>query len=90
MSGRVETRETPVISLELSKYPLCSFFLSEYLKRVDEDLENFPATEFPNLFQRYESVLSSGLLNLSISKEEHDHAGPRRLGPACAEAHALE
>ena len=59
-----------MIPPELSNYPLCSFFLSGYLENVDEDLENFPPNEFPDLFQRYENVLSAGLQNLGISKEQ--------------------
>jgi hypothetical protein len=41
-----------------------------YLKKVEKDLENFPPDEFPSLFERYENLLSAGLKNLSLSKED--------------------
>jgi hypothetical protein len=53
---------------ELSTYPLASYFLSGYLsKRKDED--NFPPSEFPELFQRYETIFSSALGVLGLTKE---------------------
>lgn len=54
--------------LDLSKYPLCSHFLSGYLSK-GEDPTNFPPDEFPALFDRYEKVFESALQVLDLTKE---------------------
>ncbi len=53
---------------DLTAYPLCRYFLSGYLsKKTDPD--NFPADQYPALFDRYEQLFQRGLTTLGLSKE---------------------
>jgi hypothetical protein len=44
-----------MIAAELKPFPLCRYFLSEYLANR-EDPTNFPPDECPGVFQRYEEI----------------------------------
>jgi len=52
----------------LQNYPVASYFLSGYLSRND-DPSNFPPSEFPQLFRRYEDVIKAAVDALGLSKE---------------------
>ena len=54
--------------LDLSTYPLCSCFLSGYLSRRN-DPSNFPADQFPAIFDKYEKLFGSTLQVLGRTKE---------------------
>ena len=57
------------ITLDLANYPLCQYFLTGYLS-VRQDPTNFPPEEFPDLFDRYESIFKAALDALGVSKED--------------------
>jgi len=50
-------------------HPLCQFFLSDYLAN-HEDLKNFPPSEAPALFDRYEQIFRTALDTLQMSPEQ--------------------
>ena len=53
---------------DLELFPLCRYFLSEYLANR-EDMTNFPPSEWPAILQRYEEIFRSGLDTLKLKKE---------------------
>ena len=67
MSDMVDTK--PVIGLgDLGSFPLCGYFLSEYLANR-QDPTNFPAAESSRVLAQYEEVFRSALEALRLSKE---------------------
>jgi hypothetical protein len=63
------TDTKPVISSTgLTPFPLCDYFLSEYLANRRDPI-NFPPAELPRVLEQYEQVFSSALDALGLSKE---------------------
>ena len=63
------TDTKPVISSTgLTPFPLCDYFLSEYLANRADPI-NFPPAELPRVLEQYEQVFSSDLDALGLSKE---------------------
>jgi hypothetical protein len=52
----------------LNAYPLCVYFLSEYLSKRN-DSSNFPPDQIPGVFQRHEILFASALQALGMTKE---------------------
>ena len=67
MSDMTDTK--PLIgSADLKPFPLCEYFLSEYVANR-ADPTNFPPAESPRVLEQYEQVFRSALDALGLSKE---------------------
>ena len=58
------------LTIDVEKYPLTAYFLSEYLKANPGDVENFPRDQFPDGFTRYDMVFRDALVSLRTTKED--------------------
>src|SRR5690242_20348153 len=67
MSEMTDTKSV-IGSADLKPFPLCDYFLSEYVANR-ADPTNFPAAESPRLLEQYEEVFRSALAALGLSKE---------------------
>ena len=81
----------------LESFPLCGYFLSEYLANRN-DPSNFPPDQCPGIFARYEEIFSTALDTLKLTKEalksrsefELSHATPTNLESAIAVLRTVE
>jgi Holliday junction resolvase len=55
--------------IDVTKFPLCSFFVSDYLSRRT-DAANFPPDGGDKLLSRYEKIFESGISNFGLSEEK--------------------
>jgi hypothetical protein len=55
---------------DAATYPLCSYFLSGYLKENPNDAKNFPPDQFPEGLWRYEALFHDALIHLQMTKED--------------------
>jgi hypothetical protein len=84
------------MAAEFESFPLCQYFLSDYLTNR-EDPTNFPPDQFPDILQRYEELFRSALDTLGLKKEalkrrsefEFSHATPANLESALAVLRAV-
>lgn len=81
----------------LDSFPLCGYFLSEYLANRN-DPSNFPPDQCPGIFARYQEIFSTALDTLRLTKEalksrsefELSHATPENLESAIAVLRTVE
>ncbi|MFY9911515.1 MAG: hypothetical protein WAK56_16845 [Candidatus Sulfotelmatobacter sp.] len=84
-------------SVNLESFPLCRYFLSEYLSNR-EDPTNFPPDQCPGILERYEEIFRSALDTLKLTKKELksrsefqlSHATPANLESAIAVLRTVE
>lgn len=80
----------------LDSFPLCGYFLSEYLANQN-DQSNFPPDQCPGIFARYEEIFRTALDTLKLTKEalksrsefQLSHATPENLESGVAVLRAV-